>query len=400
MTLLRKLLDQIAPHFEEGGKLEMFAPVFEATDTILFSTDERTDSGPHIRDSVDIKRVMILVVVALIPCYLFGAINIGYQKSLTFQEQTTWLENLLTGALTIAPIIAVTFASGAFWELLFGIVRRHSISEGFLVTCALIPLTLPPSIPLWQVAVATSFGIVIGKEIFGGVGMNIFNPALMARAFLYFTYPVDISGDKVWALAPDGYSGPTALSIPAGQITPDSQSESYAVHLLDEASKTLAFDYSWFNMFMGWIPGSIGETNKWIIIIGALFLITVGVTSWRVMVGSVFGLFGMGYLMNILAPFSTNAMLTIPPHYHLVMGSFLFGTVFMATEPVTGAHTDTGRWIFGIFVGSLTVIIRSINPAYPEGIMLAILLMNAFAPLIDYYVVQSNIKKRLVRYAQ
>ena len=400
MTLLRKLLDQIAPHFEEGGKLEMFAPVFEATDTILFSTDERTDSGPHIRDSVDIKRVMILVVIALIPCYLFGAINIGYQKSLTFQEQTTWLENLLTGALTIAPIIAVTFASGAFWELLFGIVRRHSISEGFLVTCALIPLTLPPSIPLWQVAVATSFGIVIGKEIFGGVGMNIFNPALMARAFLYFTYPVDISGDKVWALAPDGYSGPTALSIPAGQITPDSQSESYAVHLLDEASKTLAFDYSWFNMFMGWIPGSIGETNKWIIIIGALFLITVGVTSWRVMVGSVFGLFGMGYLMNILAPFSTNAMLTIPPHYHLVMGSFLFGTVFMATEPVTGAHTDTGRWIFGIFVGSLTVIIRSINPAYPEGIMLAILLMNAFAPLIDYYVVQSNIKKRLVRYAQ
>ena len=400
MTWLRKLLDQIAPHFEEGGKLEKFAPVFEATDTILFSTDERTDSGPHIRDSVDIKRVMILVVIALIPCYLFGAINIGYQKSLTFQEQTTWLENLLTGAFTIAPIIAVTFASGAFWELLFGIVRRHSISEGFLVTCALIPLTLPPSIPLWQVAVATSFGIVIGKEIFGGVGMNIFNPALMARAFLYFTYPVDISGDKVWALAPDGYSGPTALSIPAGQITSDSQSGSYAVHLLDEASKTLAFDYSWFNMFMGWIPGSIGETNKWIIVLGALFLITVGVTSWRVMVGSVFGLFGMGYLMNILAPFSTNAMLTIPPHYHLVMGSFLFGTVFMATEPVTGAHTDTGRWIFGIFVGSLTVIIRSINPAYAEGIMLAILLMNAFAPLIDYYVVQSNIKKRLVRYAQ
>ena len=393
MNWLRNLLDQISPHFDKGGKLEKFAPIFEATDTILFSTDERTESGPHIRDSVDIKRVMILVVIALIPCYVFGAINVGYQKSLTFDLQSTLLENFVTGALAILPIIAVTFASGAFWELLFGIVRRHPISEGFLVTCALIPLTLPPSIPLWQVAVATSFGIVIGKEIFGGVGMNIFNPALMARAFLYFTYPVNISGDRVWALAPDGYSGPTALSIPAGQTN------SNAVELLNKASADLVFDYSWFNMFMGWIPGSIGETNKWLIIIGALFLIIVGVTNWRVMAGSVIGLFGMGYLMNILAPYSTNAMLTIPPHYHLVMGSFLFGTVFMATEPVTGAHTDTGRWIFGIFVGLLTVIIRSINPAYPEGIMLAILLMNAFAPLIDYYVVQNNIKKRLVRYA-
>ena len=393
MNWLRNLLDQISPHFEKGRELEKFAPIFEATDTILFSTDERTESGPHIRDSVDIKRVMILVVIALIPCYVFGAINVGYQKSLTFDLQSTLLENFVTGALAILPIIAVTFASGAFWELLFGIVRRHPISEGFLVTCALIPLTLPPSIPLWQVAVATSFGIVIGKEIFGGVGMNIFNPALMARAFLYFTYPVNISGDRVWALAPDGYSGPTALSIPAGQTN------SNAVELLNKASADLVFDYSWFNMFMGWIPGSIGETNKWLIIIGALFLIIVGVTNWRVMAGSVIGLFGMGYLMNILAPYSTNAMLTIPPHYHLVMGSFLFGTVFMATEPVTGAHTDTGRWIFGIFVGLLTVIIRSINPAYPEGIMLAILLMNAFAPLIDYYVVQNNIKKRLVRYA-
>ena len=394
MKWLRNLLDNLAPTFQEGGKLEKFHPIFEATDTILFSTDERTQTGPHIRDSIDIKRVMILVVISLLPCYIFGAINIGYQKSLTYGLTTTWIDNLITGMITIAPIIAVTFASGAFWELLFGVVRKHPISEGFLVTCALIPLTLPPSIPLWQVAIATSFGIVIGKEIFGGVGMNIFNPALTARAFLYFTYPINISGDKVWALAPDGYSGPTALSIPAGQLNAD------ALELLNKASSTMVFDYSWLNMLMGWIPGSIGETNKILIFISALFLILTGITSWRVMFGSVIGLFIMAFIANLFSPYSTNSMLSIPPHYHLVMGSFMFGTVFMATEPVTGSHTDKGRWIFGFLVGALTVIIRSINPAYPEGIMLAILLMNAFAPLIDYYVVQSNIRKRMVRYAQ
>ena len=394
MKLLRNILDKAAPSFQKGGKLEMLHPVFEATDTILFSTDERTSTGPHVRDSVDIKRVMILVVISLLPCYIFGAINIGYQKSLTFNQTSTLFENFVTGLTSILPIIAVTFASGAFWELLFGVVRKHPISEGFLVTCALIPLTLPPSIPLWQVAIATSFGIVIGKEIFGGVGMNIFNPALMARAFLYFTYPVDISGDKVWALAPDGYSGPTALSIPAGKTNQN------AVELLNKASTDLVFDFSWSNMLVGWIPGSIGETNKLLIFFSAVFLIVVGVTSWRVMVGSVLGMTAMALLTNFFSPYSSNAMLTIPPHYHLVMGSFLFGTVFMATEPVTGAHTDLGRWIFGFLVGALTVIIRSINPAYPEGIMLAILLMNAFAPLIDYYVVQNNIKKRTIRYAQ
>jgi len=394
MKPLRKLFDRLAPQFDKGGKLENLAPIFEATDTIFFSTDERTKSGPHIRDSVDIKRVMILVVIALLPCYIFGAINVGYQKSIIYGLSNTWFENLIIGLITIMPIVAVTFTSGAFWELLFGVIRKHPISEGFLVTCALIPLTLPPSIPLWQVAIATSFGIVIGKEIFGGVGMNIFNPALMARAFLYFTYPVDISGDKVWAIAPDGFSGPTALSIPAGQTN------SNAVDLLNKASADLVFDYSWINMFMGWIPGSIGETNKLFILIGALFLIIVGVTSWRVMLGSLIGLVSMSLITNFLAPYSSNSMLTIPPHYHIVMGSFMFGTVFMATEPVTGAHTNLGRWIFGIFVGALTVIIRSINPAYPEGIMLAILLMNAFAPLIDYFVVQSHTKKRLARYAQ
>ena len=395
MDWLRKILDDLAPHFDKGRKLEKFYPLFEATDTILFSTDERTHSGPHIRDSVDIKRVMILVVISLIPCYIFGAFNIGYQESLTYGlSGTDWNRNFLSGLFKIIPILAVTFATGAFWEILFAIIRRHPISEGFLVTCALIPLTLPVTIPLWQVAIGTSFGIVIGKEIFGGVGMNIFNPALMTRAFLYFTYPVQISGDKVWALAPDGFSGATALSIPAGELNNN------AVNLLNNATINTVFDFSWLNMFMGWIPGSIGETNKLIIIFSALFLIITGITSWRIMLGSLLGLVSTAFLTNIMAPYSSNSMLTIPPHYHIVMGSFLFGTVFMATEPVTGAHTEKGKWIYGFFIGMLTVIIRSINPAYPEGIMLAILLMNAFAPLIDYFVVKSNIKKRLLRYAQ
>ncbi|MBH10145.1 MAG: NADH:ubiquinone reductase (Na(+)-transporting) subunit B [Candidatus Marinimicrobia bacterium] len=394
MHWLRKYLDKIAPNFEHGGKLERLGPLYEATDTILFSTDIRTKSGPHIRDSVDIKRVMILVVISLLPCYLFGALNVGYQYSNAIGVNRTWIENLINGIFIIMPIIAVTFVSGAFWEILFALIRRHPISEGFLVTCALIPLTLPPSIPLWQVVIATSFGIVIGKEIFGGVGMNIFNPALTARAFLYFTYPAQISGDKVWVVSPDGFSGATALSIPAGKT------DANAVDLLNEATASMVFDYSWNNMFMGWIPGSIGETNKWLIILSALFLILVGITNWRIMVASVAGLLITALIMNLFSNYSNNSMLTIPPHYHLVMGSFLFGIVFMATEPVTGAHTNSGRWIYGFLIGVLTVIIRSINPAYPEGIMLAILLMNAFAPLIDYFVIQGNIKKRMLRYAQ
>jgi len=393
MKWLRKILDKVAPTFKEGGKLEKFYPIFEATDTILFSTDKRTHSGPHIRDSVDIKRVMILVVVALIPCYVFGAMNVGYQMAIALGQTSTWQENLMNGALKILPIIAVAFASGAFWELLFAVVRRHPVSEGFLVTCALIPLVMPPTIPLWQVAVATTFGIVIGKEIFGGVGMNIFNPALVARAFLFFTYPGRISGDKVWVAGPDGYSGATALAVPAAEVSQD------AVTLLDSVSQ---FDFSWINMFMGWIPGSIGETSTLWIMVGAIFLTLTGITSWRVMAGAIIGLTGMAALTNFMAGMtgSSNTMLTLPAHYHLVMGGFAFGVAFMATEPVTGAHTDKGRWIYGIFIGGLTVIIRSINPAYPEGAMLAILLMNAFASLIDYFVIQGNIKRRMIRYAQ
>ena len=391
MNWLLKLLLKVRPNFEEGGRFRYFWAIYEATETILFSTDERTKSGPHIRDHLDIKRVMILVVVALLPCYVFGMFNVGYQAALANGESRLWWENAFTGFKIILPIIIITFISGAFWEIFFAVVRKHEISEGFLVTCALIPLVMPPTIPLWQVSVATTFGIVIGKEIFGGVGMNIFNPALVARAFIFFAYPGDISGDKVWILGPDGYSGATALAVPAA-----TQNEQ-AIPLLNSVTQ---FDFSWINMFLGWIPGSVGETSKLIIIIGAIFLIITGIASWRVMVGAVIGLISTSFLTNILALYSTNSMLTIPPHYHLVMGSFAFGITFMATEPVTGAHTDTGRWIYGICIGVLTVIIRAINPAYPEGVMLAILLMNAFASLIDYFVVRSNIRNRMKRYAK
>jgi Na+-transporting NADH:ubiquinone oxidoreductase subunit B len=391
LGLLKKVLDKYRENFEEGGKLERLYPIYEVTDTILFSTNEVTETSPHIRDSIDTKRVMILVVISLLPLYFFGAINIGFQNSIAIGlERSNW-ENFWFGFSKILPIIIATFTAGAFWELLFAVVRKHPVSEGFLVTCALIPLTMPAGIPLWQIVVATTFGIVIGKEIFGGVGMNIFNPALMARVFIFFTYPTKISGDKVWVLGPDGYSGATALSVPAAELNQD------ALTLLNNFDQ---FDYSWLNMFWGWVPGSIGETNKFLIIIGALFLAYIKIVNWRVMFGAVLGLVGTALLTNLVAPFSSNSMFTIPPHYHLVMGSFLFGTAFMATEPVTGCHTNQGRWIYGILFGSLTVIIRSINPAYPEGVMLSILFVNAFAALIDWFVIQANIKRRQARYAQ
>jgi len=391
IKFLRKILDANAHRFENNGVLEKLYPLYEATDTILFSTDEVTKSGPHIRDSIDIKRVMILVVIALIPLYIFGAMNVGVQNGIAMGvERTNW-EQFWFGFDKIIPIILVAFITGAFWEILFAVVRKHPISEGFLVTCALIPLVMPASIPLWQVSIATSFGIVIGKEIFGGVGMNIFNPALVARAFLFFTYPGRISGDKVWVIGPDGYSGATALSVPAAEVN------QHAVSLLNGVTQ---FDYSWWNMLVGWIPGSIGETSKLLIIMGAIFLAITKIANWRVMAGSLIGLGVTAYLTNLMAPFSSNTMLSLPAHYHLVMGGFLFGMAFMATEPVTGCHTNQGRWVYGILFGMLTVIVRAINPAYPEGTMLAILLLNAFASLIDWFVIQSNIKRRLARYAQ
>ena len=392
MNFLRKIFEETGKFVEKGKPLSWAYPVWEAADTIFFSTNKQTSKGPHIRDNMDIKRTMFFVVIALIPCYLFGAYNVGYLNALALDIDRGLLANTFFGFGYVLPILIATFVAGAVCELTFAIIRKHEVNEGFLVSCALIPLTMPPDVPLWQVFIGTSFGIIIGKEIFGGVGTNVFNPALTARAFMYFAFPTKISGDKVWAVGPDGYSGATALAIPANPVEYDTASNLFAA--------STQFDFSLMNMFWGLIPGSIGETNKLLILGGAFFLIYCGIASWRIIVSSVIGLVFTAFIFNLLSGFSTNAMLTITPLQHLLIGSFLFGTVFMATEPVTSSHTNTGRWIYGFLIGVLTVIIRSINPAYPEGVMLAILIMNMFAPLIDYYVVQSNIKMRLARNAQ
>ena len=402
MNFLKNILKQSGKLFEEGKPLSWAYPVWEATDTILFSTDKQTSSGPHVRDNMDIKRVMFSVVIALIPCYLFGAYNIGYLNALATDVSRSLIDNFIFGMSYVLPVLIVTFVSGAICELSFAIIRKHEVNEGFLVTCALIPLTMPPDVPLWQVFIGTAFGIIIGKEIFGGVGTNIFNPALTARAFMYFAFPTKMSGDKIWAVGPDGYTGATALAIPANPTEADIANLSSngldvtASNLLNQSTQ---FDFSLWNMFWGLIPGSIGETNKLIILIGAAFLIYIGIASWRTMLSSVIGLVLTASIFNLLSGYSTNAMLTITPLEHLLIGSFLFGVVFMATEPVTSAHTEKGKWIYGFMIGVLTVLIRSINPAYPEGVMLAILIMNMFGPLIDYYVVQSNINMRIARNA-
>ena len=377
--------------FEEKGKLEKLYPLWEAIDVGIFNSNKKTNIGPHIRDSVDIKRVMIMVVFALLPLYIFGAINIGVQSGIAQNVSQTWNQNFVIGIKILLPIFLVTFITGGLWEVIFASVRKHDINEGFFVTGFLIPLIVPPTIPLWQVAVATTFGVVIGKEIFGGTGYNIFNPALTARAFIFFAYPGAISGDKVWVSGVDGYSGATGLSIPAAVEGGNAKA------LLDGVTQ---FDYSWWNMFVGWIPGSIGETSKILILLAGLFLILTKIASWRIMAGGLLGLFATAWLTNSLSSYSTNTMLSLPPEYHLVMGGFLFGLVFMATDPVSAAQTNKGRWIYGFCIGAMTIIIRSINPAYPEGTMLAILFMNAFSPLIDYFVVKGNIKKRMVRYAK
>ena len=392
MNFLRKIFEETGKFVEKGKPFSWAYPVWEAADTIFFSTNKQTSTGPHIRDNMDIKRTMFFVVIALIPCYLFGAYNIGYLNALAMDIDRGLLANTIFGFGYVLPILIATFVAGAICELTFAIIRKHEVNEGFLVSCALIPLTMPPDVPLWQVFIGTSFGIIIGKEIFGGVGTNIFNPALTARAFMYFAFPTKISGDKVWAVGPDGYSGATALAIPANPVEYDTASNLFAA--------STQFDFSLMNMFWGLIPGSIGETNKLLILGGAFFLVYCGIASWRIIVSSILGLVFTAFIFNLLSGFSSNAMLTITPLQHLLIGSFLFGTVFMATEPVTSSHTNTGRWIYGFLIGVLTVIIRSINPAYPEGVMLAILIMNMFAPLIDYYVVQSNIKMRLARNAQ
>jgi len=403
MKLLRNLLDKVEPIFHKGGKLEKAYPLYEAADTFLFTPGHRTASGPHVRDGIDLKRTMSMVVLALIPATLFGMWNVGFQHQ---RATGNWglapgaadhIAALLFGAWKFLPLYIVTIIAGGTLEAIFATVRKHEINEGFLVTSLLIPLTLPPDIPLWQVAIATIFGVVIGKEVFGGTGMNILNPALTARIFLYFAYPADISGDKVWISGSypgastawiDGATGATPLGyFAAKEFALDGGG-------LQGMSDTLHI--TWFDAFMGWIPGSIGETSTLACLIGAAILIISGIGSWRIMLASLIGMISVTLLLNAFAPDSSPYM-AIGPHWHLVVGSFAFGTVFMATDPVSAAQTNMGRWIYGGLIGALTIMVRVLNPAYPAGIMLAIVFMNVFAPLIDYYVTKANIRRREVR---
>lgn len=381
MQALRNLLDTIKPNFEKGGKLEKWHPAYDAFETFLFTPGHTTHGGAHIRDAIDLKRTMITVVVAMVPAMLFGMWNVGYQHHLALGVEADWVANFLYGALLVTPIIIVSYAVGLGIEFAFAVQRGHQVNEGYLVTGLLIALVMPPTIPLWMVAVSVAFAVIIGKEVFGGTGMNILNPALTARAFIFFAYPAYISGDKVW----------TDTSLASGQSLVDGYSGATALGDLAIRGST---SFLPMDMFLGFIPGSIGETSTLLILLGAAVLIYTGIGSWRIMLSASLGALIMGFLFNL---WGANAFMKIPAWQHLIMGGFAFGVVFMATDPVSAAQTNTGKWIYGLLVGVFAILIRVFNPAYPEGIMLSILLMNVFAPTIDHYVVEANIKRRLNR---
>lgn len=381
MKPIRKYLDKIKPQFEKGGKFEKLHSTFDAIETFLYVPDKVTFKGSHIRDALDMKRTMSVVIIAMMPALLFGMWNVGYQYHLAIGEQAGILQNFWFGFLKVLPIIIVSYVSGLAVEFIFAQYRGHEVNEGFLVTGMLIPLIVPVTIPLWMLAVATAFSVAIGKEAFGGTGMNIFNPALLTRAFLFFAYPANLTGDKVWVSGltkgletVDGFSGET----PLGQA---------ALGFYDKIPPLQ-------DMIIGIIPGSIGETSKIAIIIGAIILLITGIGSWRVMFSTIAGGVVMTLIFNLVA---ANEYMKIDPLTQVMMGGFLFGAVFMATDPVTSAQTNRGKWIYGFLVGLFAIMIRVFNPAYPEGMMLSILLMNTFAPLIDYYVIQGHISKRMKR---
>ncbi len=379
MRSLRRFLDNIKPQFQKGGKYEKLESTFDAFETFLFVPSHTTKSGSHIRDNIDMKRTMSVVVIALIPALLFGIWNVGHQHFLSHAIDVGFWDKVVYGLWKVLPIVVVSYVVGLGIEFAFAQYRHHEVNEGFLVSGMLIPLILPPDTPLWMVAVSTAFAVIIGKEVFGGTGMNILNPALTARAFLFFAYPGEMSGDKVWiAEKADTYSGATPLAEAA----------------LGTSNPSVNFTHSISDMFFGFMPGSIGETSTFAILIGALILLVTGVGSWRIMLSVVVGGIFMGLVFNLIG---LNAYMDVPFYYHLIIGGFAFGTVFMATDPVTASQTNTGKIYFGFFVGVFAVLIRVFNPAYPEGMMLAILLMNVFAPLIDHYVVESNVKRRLKR---
>lgn len=400
MKFLRDFLDDQHKHFAHGGKLEKFYALYEAIDTFLYTPGEVTKGKTHIRDGLDLKRLMVTVAMALGPCILFALFNTGYQankvlaagsgtiegwRGAVFQavglshDPNSLIANMFLGALFFVPVFLVTNIVGGLWETLFASVRKHEINEGFLVTGLLFPLILPPTIPLWQVAVGITFGVVVAKEVFGGTGKNFLNIALTARAYLYFAHPGQISGDAVW-YAVDGYTGATSLGqAAAGGIS--------------------AMTFSWWDAFWGFIPGSMGETSTFACLLGAGYLIYTGIGSWRIMLSVVLGMVGFTLLLNGIGS-TTNPMFELTPAWHLVIGGFAFGTVFMATDPVSAAMTQKGQYFYGVLIGVMTVLIRVINPAFPEGIMLAILFGNVFAPLIDYFVVNANIKRRELRHAK
>ncbi len=393
MKWLHQFIEKVEPSFEKGGKYEKWYPAFEAFQSFAFSTKNVTRKGTHIRDSLDTKRYMSIVLFSLKPVLLFGIYNVGYQAHKAAGLSLDVMAVVLTGLKYVIPLIIVSYAVGLFWEFLFSIVRGHEINEGFLVTGLLYPLIIPPTLPLWQAAVGITFGVIIGKEVFGGTGRNFLNPALTARAFLFFAYPAQISGDNVWTVvekgqAIDGFSGATALAVASAQ-TLSAPGGVAVTTAINDAGFTLS------NLFWGLVPGSIGETSVFCVLLGAALLLITGVGSWRTMAGCVIGLLCMGKLFHWVAGESTLAMFELPILYQLCMGGFAFGTVFMATDPVSSPSLNGSKWIYGILIGMLVVIIRIINPAYPEGVMLAILLMNVFAPLIDHLVLQRKLKKRI-----
>jgi len=415
MQFLRNILDKIEPHFKKGGKLESLYPLYEAGDTFLYTPNEKTKRAPFVRDNIDLKRTMILVVMALLPSLFFGIFNVGHQYYQFVETETSanFIDKLIVGIQCVLPIYMVVFTVGGLTEVIFAIIRKHEVNEGFLVTGFLIPLIMPPSIPLWMVAVSTIFGVVIGKEIFGGTGYNIFNPALIARVFAFFAYPTAMSGDTVWVWKmpqTDGLTASTSLLSSARESMSHSVVENNGIFNFLNGSLHNSFvdqgnslgDLSWTSMFVGLIPGSIGETSTLAVMMGAFLIAVTGIGSRKVIISTTLGMVFTSFLLYFFGSLigSTNPMMYIPPHYHYVMGSFAFAMVFMATEPVTSAHTERGKLIYGLLIGFMCVIIRAINPAYPEGMMLGILFANAFAPLIDYYVVESHVKLRKKRYVR
>jgi Na+-transporting NADH:ubiquinone oxidoreductase subunit B len=394
MKALKRLFDTTRPHFESGGRLEKLHPLFDAIETVAFAPALPTAADAHVRDSLDLKRFMTFVIIALLPPFFYGMYNSGCQAAAASGMDAGFVASMLHGAWIVLPMLIVSYAVGLFWEILFASVRGHKISEGFLVTGLLFPMTLPPTMPLWQVAVGISFGVVIGKEIFGGTGRNILNPALTGRAFLFFAYPVNMSGDRVWtAVAQTGQQAVDAVTAATPlALAPLAASGESVTRIFADAG------YTFQRLFIGNIPGSVGETSTLMILLGAVFLVITGVANYRIMLGGVIGVLAVaypGYLIHLSSGGEAARMFSMHPAWHLVMGSFAFGIVYMATDPVSAPGMNLSRWIYGILIGALTVMIRVFNPAYPEGVMLAILFMNIFAPLIDHFVIKARLSKRV-----